>query len=137
MEAPGKGVLKVTSILFIVFGGIAAVLFLVSLIGAAALSGSMGYYGYQMGGLVAGAIFGAAIVGLIACALDIVIGILGLKKCADPKQYNFFIVTGIVLSILELVSLVMNFSPMSLIGFILPILYIYGGWQNKNAKLIQ
>lgn len=130
MDAPGKGMLKVVSILFIIFGGIAAIFMLIALFGAMAAASLLG--GFAIG-LVLLAIFG-----LLLAAVDIVIGIIGLKKCADPSQAGFFIVTGIVLCVLQLISLIWGiassgFDFLSFIGFVLPILYIVGGNMNKKA----
>jgi len=125
MNAPGKGILKVVSILFIVFGAIGAIFSIIALVGSAWLSTmTMGMTGI----LVVG-----TIIALIGSAFELVIGIIGLKKCEDPSQANFFIVTGIVLCALYLISMIMTFSILSLINFVLPILFIVGGVQNKNA----
>ena len=126
MNAPGKGILKVVSILFIIFGAIATIFSIIALIGSTMASS-------LFGGLVAILVI-ATIIALISSLLELVLGIVGLKKCADPSQANFFIVTGIILCVLNLVSMIMSFSVLSLIGFVLPILYIVGGVQNKNAK---
>lgn len=124
MNAPGKGMLKTVSILFIVFGAIALVVSLLAVLGSA-LVGS-------------GLLLFATILMLIASALDLVIGIIGVKKSGDPTQAGFFIVTGIVLCALSLVSLIMSiastgFDVTSFVGFVLPILYIVGGNMNKKA----
>jgi hypothetical protein len=136
MKAPGKGILQVTSVLFIVFGAIATLFSLIALIGSAALTSLAGQV-EGASGLVAAAgsmLLIASLILIFSSVLEIVIGILGLKKCANPAQANFFIVTGIVLCVITLVSMIMSFSVLSLIGFVLPILYIVGGFQNKNAN---
>ena len=125
MNAPGKGILKVVSILFIIFGAILTVVSLVGLLGSAYLTAVS--YG------LAGILVVAMVIALIGSALELVLGIIGLKKCDDPSQANFFIVAGIVLCVLNLVSMIMSFSVTSLIAFVLPILFIVGGVQNKNA----
>lgn len=126
MNAPGKGILKVVSILFIIFGAIATVVSLIGLFGSAYLSAVS--YG------LAGILVVAMVIALIGSALELVIGIIGLKKCEDPSQANFFIVTGIVLCALNLIAMIMSFNVTSLIAFVLPILFIVGGSQNKNAS---
>lgn len=125
MNAPGKGLLKVVSILFIVFGAIALVFSIIALLGAAALAA----FDSELGGmLVVG-----TVIALIASALELVIGIIGVKKSGEPSQAGFFIVTGIILCVLQLVSMILNFQVTSLIGFVLPVLYIVGGAMNKKA----
>ncbi len=128
MNTTGKGILKVVSILFIVFGAIATIVSIVGLIGSAWLTtATAGFAG--LGGLL---IVGT-VIALIGSVLELIIGILGVKKCEDPSQNNFFIVTGIVLCALNLISIIMAFSVTGLIAFVLPILYIVGGYMNKNA----
>jgi len=56
-----------------------------------------------------------------------------LEKCADPSQYNYFIVTGTILCTLYLISLLTDFQATSLLSSILPILYIIGGIKNKKS----
>lgn len=125
MNAPGKGILKVSSIIFIIFGAIATIFSIIALIGSSMVSSVFGGLGAIL--------VVATIIALISSLLQLVLGIVGLKKCADPSQANFFIVTGIILCVLNLVSMIMSFSVLSLINFVLPILFIVGGVQNKNA----
>lgn len=127
MNAPGKGLLKVVSILFIVFGAIAVVVSLIALLGSAALAA------YDVTGALGGILIVGTIIALIASALELVIGIMGVKKSGEPSQANFFIVTGIILCVLQLVSMILNFQVTSLIGFVLPVLFIVGGAMNKKA----
>lgn len=125
MNAPGKGMLKVTSILFIIFGAIATIVSILGLIGAGMISA------VTMG---ATAILTVAMVLLLLVSVaELVIGIIGIKKSGDPTKAMFFVVTGIILCVLTLVSMIMSFQVTSLIGFVLPVLYIIGGFMNKNA----
>ena len=125
MNAPGKGILKVSSIIIIIFGAIATIFSIIALIGSSMVSSVFGGLGAIL--------VVATIIALISSLLELVLGIVGLKKCDDPSQANFFIVTGIILCVLNLVSMIMSFSVLSLINFVLPILFIVGGVQNKNA----
>ena len=125
MNAPGKGMLKVVSILFIIFGAIATIVSIIGLVGSAWLAAAT--YG------LAGMFVVAMVIALIVSVLELVIGIIGVKKAADPTQANFFIVTGIILCVLALVSMILSFQVTSLIGFVLPILFIVGGVMNKKA----
>lgn len=125
MNAPGKGMLKVTSILFIVFGAIATIVSILAVAGAGLLSAA------TMG--ATNLIVVAAVILLISSVAMLVIGILGIKRSSDPSKAMFFIVTGIILCVLNLVSMIMNFDWSSLISFVLPVLYIIGGFMNKNA----
>ena len=133
MNAPGKGLLKVVSILFIIFGVIATIVSLIALVGSAAVTVYLGDLGIIL--------MIATIIMLIASVLELIMGILGVKKCSDPQKASFFVTTGILLCALTLVSLIMSiasssFSVTSLIGFVLPVLYIIGGAMNKKASAV-
>ena len=126
MNAKGKGMLKVVSILFIVFGAIAIIFSIIAVLGA---SVAAAFAGSSVAILMV-----AAILLLISSVAMLVIGIMGLKRCGDPSKAMFFIVTGIILCVLNLVSMILNFDWSSLIAFALPILYIVGGFLNKNSQ---
>ncbi len=130
MNAPGSGLLKVISILYIVFGAIFAVFMLLSLALGPVISdlteGLLGGFGAILGGIL-------FVVFLIPAAVDLVIGIIGVKKAGEPAAALFFIVVGIVLAALTLVGLIMSFSIWSLLGLVMPALFIVGGFMNKNT----
>jgi hypothetical protein len=130
MNAPGKGMLKVVSILFIVFGAIAFIVSLLAVLGSAVVTA------YTAG--LASILLIASIVMMLASVLELVIGIIGLKKCGDPAQGGFFVTTGSILCIVALISLILriaggSFGWTGFVGFVLPILYIVGGVMNKKA----
>jgi hypothetical protein len=136
MEAPGKGILKVVSILFIIFGAIATVISLVGVLGSAALFSPYGGFIGAVGSIL----IVATVLMLIVSVLELVLGIVGLKKSGDPRKAGYFITTGILLSALALISMIIGisgngFTITSLIGFVLPILYIVGGAMNRKAAL--
>jgi hypothetical protein len=138
MNAPGKTLLKVVSILFIVFGAIATVVSLLAMIGTAALSALDSAGAARVVGILVVAI----LIALVGGVLDLVLGIIGLKKCGDPSKAGYFITVGIILCVLSLISMIVsaasgNFQITSLIGFVLPILYIVGGTQNKKAAVAE
>ena len=81
MNAPGKGLLKVISILFIIFGVIATIMSVLALIGSAAVTAYLGELGIIL--VIATAVM------LIASVLELVMGILGLKKCGGPCESWF------------------------------------------------
>jgi hypothetical protein len=134
MNAPGKGLLKTVSILFIIFGAIAAVISLLGVVGSAALTA----YGGVLGAVGGSLLLLSLIVILIVSVLELILGIAGLRRSGDPLKANFFIAWGAILSILALVPLVTSavagaFQWTSLVGFVLPILYIVGGSMNKRT----
>lgn len=130
MNAPGKSILRIVSILYIVFGGIFALMMLLSLFFSAGLAtlveGMLGTLGTWIGGLLFVAF-------LIPAAVDLIIGILGVKYADEPSKTSFFIVIGIILSVLTLISLISSFTVWSLIMLVMPVLYIVGGYMNKNV----
>jgi hypothetical protein len=136
MDAPGRSLLRVTSILLIIFGAIDAFISIFSLACTSFLSNAAtGITGSAAAGTAVGVILAiAAILLLAAGVLDLVLGIMGLKKCGDPAQANYFIICGIVLCVVPFISMVMSFQITSLIGFVLPALYIVGGYMNKKAS---
>lgn len=125
MEAKGKVMLKVASILYIVCGGLWVLGALIALVASSLLANMT--YGIW-------AWFGSYIViaFLIAAAVNLVIGIIGVKQSADPSKAMFFIVTGIVLGVLAFISIFSSFLT-GLVGLVLPVLFIVGGFQNKNS----
>ncbi|MFZ5975011.1 MAG: hypothetical protein ACOYU3_06350 [Bacillota bacterium] len=70
---------------------------------------------------------------LISGILQLITGILGLKKSGDTTQADFFIMNGCILCGMILISMIISFQVIALIGFILSALYIAGGVMNKNA----
>ncbi len=134
MNAPGKTLLKVVSILYIIFGALFALAALLSLIlGSmigALVSGFIGNYGALVGGAVSIVLF---IVFLILAAIDLVAGIVGVKQCGDPSKATFFIVFGFILGGLTLIGFLTNFQLGNLIGLVMPVLFVVGGFLNKNA----
>ena len=134
MNAPAKGLLKTVSILFIIFGVIATIISLIAVLGSAVLTSMAGIVGAALGGIL----LVVTILLLGVSVLEFILGIIGLKKCADPTKANYFIVSGIILCILSLVSLIIgivngSFQYTGLVGFVLPLLYIVGGVMNKKA----
>lgn len=135
MDAPGKGILKVVSVLFIIFGAIATVLSIIALVGSAWLSSQAGNAASALAAGFTGLLVAGSIVLLITSVLELILGIIGLKKSDEPSQANFFIISGIILSVLALVGLIIYFQLTSLISFVLPVLYIVGGAMNKKAAI--
>jgi len=130
MNAPGKTLLKVVSIIYIVIGAFCALLMILSLfLGSLLASLANNIFG-ALGGILGGALF---IVFLIPAAADLIVGIIGVKFCGDPSKASFFIVVGFIMGGLMLISLFGAFSIWNLLGLVLPILYIIGGYRNKKA----
>jgi hypothetical protein len=126
--------LKVVSILYIIFGGIFALLGVLSLFLATTIAAWMGgMMGGMIGGLgvMAGGLL--CVVLLIPAAVDLVIGIVGVRNAGEPSKSTFFIVTGFILGGLSLIGLILSFSIWGLIMLAMPVLFIVGGYMNRNA----
>lgn len=130
MNAPGKGILKIVSILYIIFGSLFALLMLLSLFLGSVLASWAGSFFGGISALIGGLLF---VMFLIPAAVDLIVGIIGLKNSEVPSKAQFFIVTGIVLTALTLILLMFSFTIWGVIMFAMPVLYIVGGYMNKNA----
>lgn len=120
MKDSGKTLLRIISIIFIVFGAIATIFSLIALVAAIA------------SGIIMAII--ATVLLVIGSLIEFIIGIMGLKRSGDKSSANFFVVTGYILGILMLIIMIMNFTAWSLIGFVLPVLYIVGGYMLKKTE---
>jgi len=130
MDTPGRGILKVVSILYIILGGIFALMAVLALFLSATIAAWMSGMLGGLGAIAGGVLF---VVLLIPAAVDLTIGILGVKYADDPHKTGYFIVTGYILAVLSLIMLIMGFSVWGLIMFILPVLFIVGGYMNRSA----
>lgn len=132
MNAPGKGILKVVSILYIVFGGFWALLALIGFFAGGLIANLIGGMGFGFLGAATGFLLGFAM--LIPAAVNLIVGIIGVK---DPTKSTFFIVFGFILGGLTLLGMIPSFSFGGLLGLAMPVLLIVGGFMNKNAEQIQ
>ncbi len=107
-----KFLLKETSLLMVIYGVIAAVISVVALVNA---DNNPNYWATGL------------VLLLIASVLELVFGALGFRRSDDTGRSGFFVFAGIVAAIVMFVLLIMDFSIWSLLGFVLPILYIIGG----------
>ena len=141
MNAKGKTLLKVVGSLNIIFGIFGIIGSIMLLLGGNLL----GARGAAAGDLEAGAALGAlatvaAIISMISSILLIIAGAVAVKRCNEISSTCF--IWGIILVIIQVISLVITitsggFSPMSLIGLVLPVLYLVGGAMNRNAPVQQ
>ncbi|MFZ5975589.1 MAG: hypothetical protein ACOYU3_09350 [Bacillota bacterium] len=135
MDAPGKGILKVASILFIIFGAIATFLYVLGFFASAALTTFIGEFSTVAALAAGGVLMIGIILHLIVSVLELIIGFVGLRKSGDPSDANFFITVGFILGGLALIGMLLNFRISGLIGFVLPIMYILGGYMNKKETV--
>jgi len=133
LKAPGSGLLKVSSVIYIIWGGIFTVLYLLALLGVGALTAIIGGVSTGVAAVTGGVLGFMVILSLAGHVITFIIGILGMKKADDPGQANFFIVTGFIIGIIQLIALISSFGFITFIALILSLLYIIGGFMNKNA----
>ncbi len=131
MDAPGKGLLKIVSILLIIAGAIAVITSIFGVAGSALLT----YLEIEFGGIMLAAMIISAIIGI----LEVIFGSLGIKRSEISTQGQFFIIAGIVLCAIQLLNMVLHsissgFTQIAgLLGLVLPVLFIVGGVMNKKA----
>lgn len=93
----------------------------------------------------------AIIMGVVGGAVDLVVGIMGVKNAAKPEKANMLIVMGIGLCVLQLASMIISLkmyqdlaglpsgvssSPVTgILGFALPVLFLIGAVNlRKQAR---
>lgn len=106
MAPKGKTMLKVVSILYIIFSGISILFGLLALVG-----GGMIAAGGDMMGAGVGAV--AAIMGVVvilSSVFSLIVGIIGVKNCAKPEKAQVCFVLGIILIVLAALSLISSFG---------------------------
>lgn len=126
-KAPGKTFLQVTGILMVIFSSLG---FIALLLGGAIL----GATGGALAG-VTGAAVGVSIIimALIPCIFEFIVGILGIMNCNKVEKGKLCLILGIILIVLEVISLFATFSFMNLLFMAIPICYIIGAYKNDVA----
>ena len=127
--------LKVTGILMIVFGAIALVMSIIAMLGLGVLSAL---------GAPMGLIWASAIISLLGAVIEFVAGIIGVKNWNQPDKAKTCIGWGIAViafcvisNLFIIIGYPENFSIFSLFtGLVIPVLYLIGGFQNKNAVAV-
>ena len=136
-NAPGRGKLKVTGILYIIIGALGLLLSLALLAGGGLLlAAGAGTVGIALGA-VAG-ILGAITV--LTAVFYLILGILGVRNCDKPEKCGVNFVLGIIVLVLVVIGLVVNVATTgpsgalsSVVGLVLSILYVMGAKENKDA----
>ena len=140
MEKSSK-LLKVTSILMIIFGSLALLLGIFALIGALAIMGGALGLGTDGAQLVGELILVAAVVALIGAIIQFVAGIVGVKNYNKPEKANVCVVFAVLVALVTVASTVFNaiggdFGTTQiislLIGLVIPVLYMVGALQLKK-----
>lgn len=148
-QSKGKNFLKVTGILMIIGGAITIIVAIVGLIsgiaiaGAAAATVEADYETAVVGSAGASLIVVSSIIALIGGVLELIAGIIGVKNCDRPEKSVTCIVWGIIVLVLQIVSLILSFSngggqsaltiiSSIIFGLAVPVLYLVGAFLNKK-----
>ena len=129
----GQKILKVTSILMIVGGVIAAITGVIAILGISALAALAG------SAEGTGLLYASSILVTVASIIQLIAGIKGLGACKAPQKAASCIKWGVIVAILAIVSIIIGivgggeFSITSLVlNLLLPGLYVYGAMQMKG-----
>ena len=130
----GQKALKITSILMIIGGVIAAVVGILAVLGLAALAA----LSENTEGV--GLLYASSIIIVVSSVIEFIAGIKGIGACSAPQKAASCIKWGIFIAVLYVVATVINlvgggeFSVINLVlNLLLPGLYVYGASQLKSA----
>lgn len=125
-------ILKVTSILMIVFGILAALIGILAIVGLSALAA----YG---GGLIMGMLYLSSILVIVSAIIQIIAGVRGLSTSKTLNGAEKCVFWGIVIIVITVISTILSligggeFSFINIItSFAIPVLYTYGAVKIKN-----
>lgn len=135
INAPGRGKLKVTGIIYIIFGVIGLLTSLALMAGGGLLASAGGV------GIALGAAAGVlGVINVISAVFYLILGILGVRNCDKPEKCGGCFVLGVIVLIFVLIGLVINVmsaGPVgaltSVVGLLLSIFYLMGAKENRDA----
>ena len=132
MTNNGQKFLKITSILMIIGGIIAAIAGVIAILGVSALVALAG----SAEGI--GLLYASSILVTIISVIEIIAGAKGLKACKVPENAGKCVTWGIVIAVLSIISMVIGligggkFNITSLVlNLLVPGLYVYGALKTK------
>ena len=138
----GCKLLKIVSILMIIFGAIGLLIALIALIGAGALAVGAAGLGTEGAELAAGLIMAAAIIMLIGAVIQLIAGIVGTKNYNKPEKAKVCIIFGVLVALVYIISIVFDIASSAstpfniimsiVIGLVMPVLYLIGAFKLKN-----
>ena len=120
----GQKILKVTSILMIIGGIIAAIAGVIAILGVSALAALSG------SAEGTGLLYASSILVTVASVIQFIAGIKGIGACSAPQKAASCVKWGIIIGLVgggqfSITSLVLN--------LLLPGLYVYGAMQMKGT----
>lgn len=143
--ANGSKFLKVTGILMIIFGSLAIVVSIITLIGIGALNTASDALGitslinstqYNFGML-----YTAGFISLLSAVIELVAGIMGVANAEKPEKAKTCMIWGILVAVMCIVGCIFtviggqSFPIFSLLtGLVVPVLYIIGAYKNQQNQ---
>lgn len=130
-QAKGATFLKVTGIIMIVFAALGIIFGIVLLIGAIAAN--------ALADGALGLLVVAALLALVGAVVQLIAGIIGVKNCNKPEKAQTCIVWGAIVAALNVLSIVLTVAQggdievSSILGIVVPALFIFGAIKNKQA----
>ena len=130
----GQKILKVTSILMIIGGIIAAIAGVIAILGVSALAVLSG------SAEGTGLLYASSILVTVASVIQFIAGIKGIGACSAPQKAASCVKWGIIIAVLSIISMIIGligggeFSIVSLVlNLLLPGLYIFSAVQMKGS----
>lgn len=130
----GHKFLKVTGILMIIGGALAAILGIIAVLSVAALT----YIASAQS--EAGMLYASTILFLVSGIVELIAGIIGVLNAEKPQKAKVCIVWGALVAILSVSGTILgvagggDFNAFSLVlGLVLPVLYIIGAVKNMQS----
>lgn len=130
----GQKLLKVTSILMIIGGVIAAIVGVLALLGISAL------VALADSAEGAGLLYASSAIIIVSSVIEFIAGIKGVGACSAPQKAAVCVKWGIVIAVLYIISTIIGiiggsqFSIVNLVlNMLLPGLYSYGAMQLKKS----
>ena len=133
--APGRGMLKVTGILYIVFGSMSVVMALLAMLGAAVIAEfGEGALGVDLYGATAGFVALISVIMLVQSGFSIFLGIVCIRFAPRIEKGAFLRNMIILHMVFLLMSLVLDPSALTVVSFVVPIIALIGAIRNNKAN---
>lgn len=150
MNAPGKSLLKVCGILLIIFSAIALLFVGIGFVGYSQMNNPEYMQLLEQSALQTGIAVPSArdtLISLLISTVGVVVqltaGILGVKNCNRQDKAQGCFIMGILLIAYQLASvgytsitgsLTLWSILITILGFVIPILYVWGSLKNKQVS---
>ena len=147
MNAPGKSLLKVCGILMIIFAAIALVVVVIGFIGYSMMDNPEVKQAMEQAALQTGTAVASKsdtlislLISTLAVVLEMTAGILGIRNCNRPDKAQSCFIMGVIIIVYQLANAIYatiagSFSIITtIIGLILPVLYVWGALKNKQVS---